>query len=136
VVSYALHTCFWPWGRQLTYVSAICLSTLHAPSPPEPAILSTATPASTETAGINETAPPTRPCSISEVEEILRLNVCSHEFHAECLTSWFVFGKFSCPICREVYYGSGPEKEESGDVSTGVNGSDTTEQNARRREEV
>lgn len=49
-----------------------------------------------------------RPPSIKDVattgpEEILKLQVCGHEFHAECLVSWFVLRKTSCPICRAVY---------------------------------
>jgi hypothetical protein len=40
---------------------------------------------------------------MTDAEEILRLKVCAHEFHAECLVSWFVLRKTSCPICRAVY---------------------------------
>ncbi|KAI4624502.1 hypothetical protein J4E83_004177 [Alternaria metachromatica] len=36
-------------------------------------------------------------------ETILKLLVCSHEFHADCLVSWFVLRKTSCPICRSMY---------------------------------
>lgn len=52
----------------------------------------------------------------ADAGDILRLTVCSHEFHAECLTGWFIFGKFSCPICRALFYGEtkDEEKEESG----------------------
>lgn len=54
----------------------------------------------------------TRPPSInnSTPEPILKLNTCGHEFHAECLISWFVLRKTSCPICRSVYI----SKEEMG----------------------
>lgn len=87
----------------LTWDSAICLSTLHTPSPPEPAKLSKG----------NEVAEGTaRPPSISssEQEEILRLKECGHEFHAECLISWVVLNKKSCPICRTIYYHEESEK--------------------------
>jgi len=75
---------------------AICLGALHAPSPPEPAKI----------AGSNtQDAAATRPPSLYDAspEAILKLNVCGHEFHAECLVSWVVLRKTSCPICRAVY---------------------------------
>jgi hypothetical protein len=83
---------------------AICLSTLHAPSPPDLAHLaqqppSPPSPCETTTT----TAAPAKPLSTIDAEEILRLKVCAHEFHAECLVSWFVLRKTSCPICRAVY---------------------------------
>jgi hypothetical protein len=101
------------WATQytvLTKISAICLSTLYAPSPPEPAKLRTAAPvrAAHETVAVEDPDDASvSAASLSVSEEILRLNVCHHEFHAECLASWFAFSKFSCPICRAVYYGSG-----------------------------
>jgi hypothetical protein len=39
----------------------------------------------------------------AEADKILKLRVCGHEFHAECLVSWFVLRKTSCPICRSSY---------------------------------
>ncbi|KAF1840239.1 uncharacterized protein K460DRAFT_296160 [Cucurbitaria berberidis CBS 394.84] len=72
---------------------AICLSTLHAPSLPEPAKLSEAAIPAT----VEDFTP-------AEPEAILKLHVCGHEFHAECLVSWFVLRKTSCPICRAEYY--------------------------------
>jgi hypothetical protein len=89
---------------------AICLSTLHAPAPPEPAKLSpeapitdaAALPASlpqSDAADSTATTTPTAP----ESETILKLQVCGHEFHADCLVSWFVLRKTSCPICRSMY---------------------------------
>jgi hypothetical protein len=78
--------------------SAICLSTLHAPAPPEPALLATA-----DASAIDEAAThPVDPASI-ESEAILKLHTCSHIFHAECLVSWFVLRKTTCPICRTPY---------------------------------
>lgn len=74
---------------------AICLSTLHAPAPAPPDA-PTADEA-TKPPSIKETTP-------GESDAILRLQVCQHEFHAECLVSWFVLRKTSCPICRAVYY--------------------------------
>lgn len=76
--------------------SAICLSTLHAPSPPEPVALTTQPPSDDAAA---------RPPSINDPtpEVILKLNTCGHEFHAECLVSWVVLRKTSCPICRSIY---------------------------------
>jgi hypothetical protein len=49
----------------------------------------------------------------SEEEEILKLKVCGHEFHAECLISWFVLRKYSCPICRAVFYEKEPKPKVS-----------------------
>lgn len=77
---------------------AICLSTLHAPSPPEPAKLSA------ESITDEATKPPSaKDVTLAEPEQILKLQVCGHEFHAECLVSWVVLRKTSCPICRAVY---------------------------------
>ncbi|KAF1919361.1 hypothetical protein BDU57DRAFT_139278 [Ampelomyces quisqualis] len=79
---------------------AICLSTLHAPAPPEPALITT----TTHPTSVNEAA--TRPASIhstSPPDSILKLHTCSHTFHAECLVSWFVLRKTTCPICRTPY---------------------------------
>jgi len=96
---------------------AICLSTLHAPAPPEPAKLSPETPI-TDAAALpaslpQSTDPSTSPSSSDtadqtptttpDSETILKLLVCSHEFHADCLVSWFVLRKTSCPICRSMY---------------------------------
>jgi hypothetical protein len=84
--------------------SAICLSTLHAPAPPEPALL-----APTNNSPIDEAATqqpmasPTSTESSSDPEAILKLHTCSHTFHAECLVSWFVLRKTTCPICRTAY---------------------------------
>jgi hypothetical protein len=87
------------------HYSAICLSTLHAPSPPEPALL-----ASTSTVDEAAIRPPTAtPDSNTttdtpaDPEAILKLQVCGHEFHSECLVSWFVLRKTTCPICRAAY---------------------------------
>lgn len=86
---------------ELTDDSAICLSTLLAPSPPEPVKLSNGN-------GVDEGA--ATPPKAVEQEEIMRLRECGHEFHAECLISWVVLHKRSCPICRTVYYHDEPEK--------------------------
>jgi hypothetical protein len=102
-------------GTPLTSTSAICLSTLHAPSPPEPALLQ---PASTSETTTDEAATPL-PVS-SEPEPILALHTCSHAFHAECLVSWFVLRKTTCPICRTAYISNEDmqayEAEEAGEV--------------------
>ncbi|KAF2631537.1 hypothetical protein BU25DRAFT_454977 [Macroventuria anomochaeta] len=82
---------------------AICLSTLRAPSPPEPAKLSNEN-------GVVDEAAIAPPKSVFEQEENLRLKDCGHKFHAECLISWAVLHKNSCPICRTVYYHEEPEK--------------------------
>ncbi|KAH7356329.1 hypothetical protein BKA66DRAFT_249571 [Pyrenochaeta sp. MPI-SDFR-AT-0127] len=78
---------------------AICLSTLHGPSPPEPAKLSNESIVDEAATSLS-----TNEFTMSEPEAILKLHVCGHEFHAECLVSWFVLRKTSCPICRAVYY--------------------------------
>ncbi|KAF2029906.1 hypothetical protein EK21DRAFT_66735 [Setomelanomma holmii] len=76
---------------------AICLSTLHAPSPPEPALI-------TSQATVDDAAVPVPSTSTPDANtSILKLQVCSHEFHSECLVSWFVLRKTSCPICRAAY---------------------------------
>jgi hypothetical protein len=85
------------------HASAICLSTLYVPSPPELAKLSNKIVVIDEAA----IAPPK---SESEQEEILKLKECGHEFHAECLVSWVVLHKKNCPICRTVYYHEELEK--------------------------
>ncbi|KAH8726454.1 hypothetical protein GQ44DRAFT_705653 [Phaeosphaeriaceae sp. PMI808] len=82
---------------------AICLSTLHAPSPPEPVLLPTQPPPSEPEPEPNPTPTPTHPPAPTSSEPILKLHVCGHEFHAECLVSWFVLRKISCPICRALY---------------------------------
>ena len=83
--------------------SAICLSTLYAPSPPELARLSNKN-------GVIDEAAIAPPKPESEQEEILKLKECGHEFHAACLISWVVLHKKSCPICRTVYYHEELEK--------------------------
>jgi len=88
---------------------AICLSTLYAPAPPEPAKLSPDTPI-TDAAALpasipssDDTTTATTTTDIPDAETILKLSICGHEFHADCLVSWFVLRKTSCPICRSVY---------------------------------
>ncbi|RMZ69970.1 Zinc finger RING FYVE PHD-type [Pyrenophora seminiperda CCB06] len=85
---------------------AICLSALHAPAPPEPAKLSPGAPITDEAAILPSITSPTNNTPETETttpETILKLTTCAHEFHAECLVSWFVLRKTSCPICRSVY---------------------------------
>ncbi|KAF2123409.1 hypothetical protein P153DRAFT_165389 [Dothidotthia symphoricarpi CBS 119687] len=86
---------------------AICLSTLHGPSPPEPAQLRLSN--EVVTANTAMEVPPAKAVSIEE-EEILKLKVCGHEFHTECLVSWCALRKTSCPICRATYYTGEAEK--------------------------
>jgi hypothetical protein len=54
-------------------------------------------------------------------EPILALHTCSHAFHAECLVSWFVLRKTTCPICRTAYISTEDmqayEEEEAGIVA-------------------
>jgi hypothetical protein len=78
--------------------SAICLSTLHAPAPPEPALLVSTDASTVDEAATNPITPPT-----DQPDSILKLRTCSHTFHAECLVSWFVLRKTTCPICRTAY---------------------------------
>ncbi|RYN82296.1 hypothetical protein AA0120_g9782 [Alternaria tenuissima] len=88
---------------------AICLSTLHAPAPPEPAKLSPETPITDDAAlpaslpQSDSLDPSATTTTTPENETILKLSVCGHEFHADCLVSWFVLRKTSCPICRSTY---------------------------------
>ncbi|KAH3920320.1 hypothetical protein HBI56_068470 [Parastagonospora nodorum] len=77
---------------------AICLSALHAPAPPEAALLAPSDTSIVDEAATNPTTPPP-----SEADAILKLRTCSHTFHAECLVSWFVLRKTTCPICRTAY---------------------------------
>ncbi|KAF2821829.1 hypothetical protein CC86DRAFT_101120 [Ophiobolus disseminans] len=82
---------------------AICLSTLHAPSPPEPALIQSQ-PTIDEAALRPQTPSPTSTNpDPSAPEAILKLQACGHEFHSECLVSWFVLRKTTCPICRAPY---------------------------------
>ncbi|KAJ4992219.1 hypothetical protein SVAN01_02238 [Stagonosporopsis vannaccii] len=94
---------------------AICLSSLRAPSPPEPAKLNNEN-------GVIEEAAIAPAKSDFEQEEILRLKECGHEFHAECLISWVVLHKTSCPICRTVFY---EEPEKPADVEAQTTSADT-----------
>lgn len=51
----------------------------------------------------------------------MRLKECGHEFHAECLISWVVLHKKSCPICRTVYYhDEEPEKPTDVEAQAGA----------------
>ncbi|KAF2743895.1 hypothetical protein M011DRAFT_207452 [Sporormia fimetaria CBS 119925] len=75
----------------------ICLSPLYVSSLPESAKV-------VKEQSTDAEAAFTLDATVSGPEEILRLKVCRHEFHAECLTSWFVVRKYSCPLCRAVYY--------------------------------
>ena len=46
---------------------------------------------------------PCEECSIclsSELNNSIKLN-CNHIFHANCVTTWFDSGNFSCPVCRQ-----------------------------------
>lgn len=100
------------WEREC----AICLSTLYAPSPPEPVkVAGGSAPAK---------APSVSGLSLKEEnEEILRLNVCGHEYHHGCLLSWFMVRKYSCPICRAVYYQSKKPEESAAANEEGQDGS-------------
>ncbi|KAF2195684.1 hypothetical protein K469DRAFT_681958 [Zopfia rhizophila CBS 207.26] len=93
---------------------AICLSTLHTPSPPEPAKLAETTPPNFTLAQnpALARAASVSGVSLAEKEEILRLKICGHEFHAECLISWFLIWRYDCPICRTVYYKKADEKKK------------------------
>ena len=37
-------------------------------------------------------------------EDVLSLRVCGHSFHAGCLVSWFLIGRFDCPLCKAKYF--------------------------------
>ncbi|KAF2011993.1 hypothetical protein BU24DRAFT_465568 [Aaosphaeria arxii CBS 175.79] len=104
---------------------AICLSTLHSPAPPAPAKIQHHRNDSTNTTTTDTPSPnpeslynlsPSSSLSIHETlekpEQILRLKVCGHEFHEECLVSWCRIRKYSCPICRAAYYVVPEEKEK------------------------
>lgn len=60
---------------------------------------------------------------MSEPSQILRLRTCRHEFHEECLLGWFLMRKYSCPICRAVYYVD-PVEKEGGSASTSTSTSE------------
>lgn len=90
---------------------AICLSSLRAPCPPEPARLSIENVGGDETPGV--------PARFEvEQEEVFRLRVCGHEFHSGCLTSWTMLHKKSCPVCRALYYYEEPEKATCTEAQT------------------
>ncbi|PSN67591.1 hypothetical protein BS50DRAFT_633309 [Corynespora cassiicola Philippines] len=100
---------------------AICLCSLHAPSPPKPAklALEKAIPGDGTSAVLASSKPPSiSNISIHENEEILKLKSCGHEFHAECLVSWCILRKYSCPICRAVYFQSEDVKAKSEEQTT------------------
>ncbi|KAF2878062.1 hypothetical protein BDV95DRAFT_556606 [Massariosphaeria phaeospora] len=119
---------------------AICLSTLHAPSPPEPAKLVNEAIAA-DGADDAVKAGSMSNASLSEQEVILRLKVCGHEFHAECLTSWFSIRKHSCPICRAIYYTKTEEvvpdeQQQQPETQTIPAQESPSVPNGQRREEV
>lgn len=102
--------------------SAICLNALYGPSLPPLAKLpvdgSGHADCKDGSSDLEQAAASGKE-NVLEVGSILRLNACYHEFHAECLTGWFVIGKFSCPICRAVFYGDPKEEgKEEGDSSS------------------
>jgi len=35
---------------------------------------------------------------------VSRLCLCRHEFHTACLVGWVQRRKYSCPVCRAVFY--------------------------------
>ncbi|TIC99221.1 hypothetical protein CH35J_006485 [Colletotrichum higginsianum] len=39
-------------------------------------------------------------------DDILTLKSCKHAFHAKCLSSWFLIGRYDCPVCRNHYWQS------------------------------
>ncbi|KAH7064360.1 hypothetical protein BKA63DRAFT_525256 [Paraphoma chrysanthemicola] len=97
---------------------AICLCSLHAPSPPEPALITSqstideaALPPPQPTTATATTTPTTTTADPAAADasiippdpSILKLHICAHEFHASCLVSWFVLRKTTCPICRAAY---------------------------------
>jgi len=38
--------------------------------------------------------------SMRQGEEVRSLNACHHEFHVECIDSWFLRRSVLCPVCR------------------------------------
>ncbi|KAH7145895.1 hypothetical protein B0J13DRAFT_330589 [Dactylonectria estremocensis] len=53
----------------------------------------------------------TRSMSETIDDDILTLNSCGHSFHSKCLSSWFLIERFDCPVCREPYYKTRPQRE-------------------------
>ncbi|KAL5115247.1 hypothetical protein ACEQ8H_006839 [Pleosporales sp. CAS-2024a] len=78
---------------------------LTSPAPPEPALL--AAPPSAPTDEATTTTHPADPIQDADdaaaSSATLKLRACAHVFHAECLVSWFVLRKTTCPICRAAY---------------------------------
>ncbi|KAF2272173.1 uncharacterized protein EI97DRAFT_233189 [Westerdykella ornata] len=85
---------------------AICLASLFSLTPPP----RTLTRQITQTFSFSA---PARTATMSEPSPILRLQTCRHEFHEECLLSWFLMRKYSCPVCRAVYYVDPVEKRRA-----------------------
>ncbi|KAF2730133.1 hypothetical protein EJ04DRAFT_580117 [Polyplosphaeria fusca] len=85
---------------------AICLSTLQAPARPEPAQIFNSSNPSPETVPCpsHHKAPSIYEETVMKSDEIMRLKVCNHEFHAECLISWCLVRRHTCPICRAVFH--------------------------------
>ncbi|KAJ5248835.1 hypothetical protein N7468_000286, partial [Penicillium chermesinum] len=80
-------------------ICSICLSSLSS-SPylpaPEPAHLHRAPNQSSSSLPPSSTDPKDRNCTIV-------LSRCHHAFHLPCLTSWFEYRRYNCPICQAVY---------------------------------
>lgn len=83
--------------------SPICLSSLSSsplPVHPEPAHL--ARQRNLSPAGSDESFS-CRAMDTRRDSGILVLNQCHHAFHASCLTSWFEYRHYRCPICQTSY---------------------------------
>lgn len=88
---------------KLTPHSPICLCPLHPPAQTKPVLFTTRISPGIETAVL-------RALSNAREGRMLKLNICGHEFHAQCLTSWFLRCRVDCPMCRIQFYCGGVEE--------------------------
>ncbi|KZL74619.1 hypothetical protein CT0861_10547 [Colletotrichum tofieldiae] len=53
-------------------------------------------------------------------DDILTLKACQHAFHAKCLSSWFLIGRYDCPVCRNHYWQSREERARTTSALSGL----------------
>ncbi|KAJ5092439.1 hypothetical protein NUU61_007309 [Penicillium alfredii] len=85
----------------------ICLSSLTSPPsilpPPEPSLPRSHRHLYPHPSPAPLDAGSCRPLDASHDSAILVLNRCNHAFHLSCLSAWFEYRRYRCPICQASY---------------------------------